>query len=146
MRTRQQIHPFLSRGLHKRLAFYASHKNATQSSVVESALVRYLDEEVTDRAWILRRLDRIEANAANQTRNTELLSQAFGVFVQLWFAHTPRLADDAKAGAEQSAARRYSQFIEHVSTEVASGRSFAGEKISDDDNDDTDLTARKSSS
>ena len=63
MRTRKQIHPFLNPGLRKRLALYASQEGATQSAVVESALIRYLDEEVTDRDLILRRLDRIDTNA-----------------------------------------------------------------------------------
>ena len=146
MRTRKQIHPFLNPGLRKRLALYASQEGATQSAVVESALIRYLDEKVTDRDLILRRLDRIDTNAATQTQNSELLSHAFGVFVQLWFAHAPRLPDDAKAGAEQSASRRYAQFIEHVLSQAASGRSFIGEIVPERDQEDTELTARKSSS
>jgi len=125
MRTRQQIHPFLAPELRKRLVLYASKRGLSQSSVVETAITSHLDAEVTDRALILRRLDRLVRESTKHQRDSEILSQAFGVFVKLWFAQTPRLSNDAKPGAEQHSRRRYEQFTGHVATLVASGRAFA---------------------
>jgi hypothetical protein len=140
MRSREQIHPCITPALRKRLALYSSKKGTTKSAVVEAALLQYLDAEVTDRALILRRLDRLTRAGAIHQRNFELLSEAFGVFVQLWFAHTPRLAEDEKAGAEQVARARYTQFLEHVSSEVANGRSMARKIAPDDTSEETDIT------
>jgi hypothetical protein len=127
MKTRDQIFPYLTRALRKRLRLYASQRGSTESSVVELALLNYLDAEVTDRALLLRRLDRVGRGLATLQRDFDLLSQGFGVFVQLWFAHTPRLPDDAKAAAEKEAIRRYSQFLDHVVAEITAGRRFARE-------------------
>ncbi len=131
MKTRDQIFPYLAPSLRKRLRVYASRRGSTESSVVERALVDYLDGDVTDRALILRRLDRQNRGIAVLKRDVELLAQGFGVFVQLWFAHTPRIADASRAAAEKEALRRYSQFLDHVVSEIAAGRRFAREASSD---------------
>ena len=135
MKTRDQIFPYLTPALRKRLRLYASRRGATESSVVERALVDYLDGDVTDRALILRRLDRLSRGLTTAQRDVELLAQGFGVFVQLWFAHTPRIADDARAAAEKEALRRYSQFLDHVVSEIAAGRRFARGASSDQTDD-----------
>jgi len=127
MKTRQQIFPYVTRPLRKRLRLYAAQRGSTESSVVEAALLSYLDADVTDRALMIRRLDRVTRTVGALRRDVDLLSQGFGVFVQLWFAHTPRLPDEAKATAEREAMRRYSQFLDHVVREIDSGRRFAHE-------------------
>jgi len=143
MKTRDQIFPYLTPALRKRLRLYASRRGATESSVVERALVDYLDGDVTDRALILRRLDRLSRGLTTAQRDVELLAQGFGVFVQLWFAHTPRIADDARAAAEKEALRRYSQFLDHVVSEIAAGRRFARD-ASSDQTDDPEPSDRRS--
>lgn len=127
MKTRQQIFPYVTRPLRKRLRLYAAQRGSTESSVVEAALLSYLDAEVTDRALMIRRLDRVTRTVGTLRRDIDLLSQGFGVFVQLWFAHTPRLPDEVKATAEREAMRRYSQFLDHVVREIDCGRRFAHE-------------------
>jgi hypothetical protein len=141
MKTRQQIFPYVTRPLRKRLRLYAAQRGSTESSVVEAALLSYLDADVTDRALMIRRLDRVTRTVGALRRDVDLLSQGFGVFVQLWFAHTPRLPDEAKGAAEREAVRRYSQFLDHVVREIDSGRRFAHEEAPAeggpaDDNDD----------
>ena len=123
--TREQIFPDLTPTLRKRLRLYASRRGASESSIVERALTDHLDGDVTDRALILNRLDRQVRGLATLQRDVELLAQGFGLFVQLWFAHTPRIADDLRAAAEKEALRRYSQFLDHVVSEIAAGRRFA---------------------
>jgi hypothetical protein len=135
MKTRDQIFPYLTPALRKRLRLYASRRGSTESSVVERALVDHLDGDVTDRALILRRLDRQSRGLTTLQRDVELLAQGFGLFVQLWFAHTPRIADDSRAAAEKEALRRYSQFLDHVVSEIAAGRRFARDESSDEPDD-----------
>jgi hypothetical protein len=127
MRTRDQIFPWLTPGLRKRLRTYAAKRGATESSIVESALLQYLDADTTDRALLLRRLDRVSRGLAALQRDFDLVSQSFGVFIQIWFAHTPRIPDDAKPGAEQTALQRYGQFLDHVAAQIMKGQRFARE-------------------
>lgn len=132
MRTRDQIFPWLTPALRKRLRVYAAKRAASESSVVESALLQYLDGDATDRALLLRRLDRVASSLSTLQRDFDLVSQALGVFIQLWFAHTPRIPDEAKAGAEQTALKRYDQFLDHVATQIIGGQRFAREIARDD--------------
>jgi hypothetical protein len=141
MRTREQIYPCVTPALRKRLALYASKKGTSYSSVVEAALVQYLDADTTDRALLLRRLDRIGRDLASLERDLDVLSHAFGLFLQVWFAHTPAIDEGMKRSAEQNAFQRYSRFLDHLAAEAMKSESFvrqvatgdAGEDESSDD-------------
>ena len=124
MRTRQQIYPCITPALRKRLSLYASKKGTSYSSVVEAALAQYLDADASDRALLLRRLDRIGQDVAVLERDLDVLSHAFGVFLQVWLAHTPPIDEGMKRTAEQSARERYSRFLDHLAAEAMKGESF----------------------
>lgn len=124
MRTRQQIYPAVTPALRKRLALYASKKGTSYSSVVESALTQYLDAETTDRALLLRRMDRLGRDLAAVERDVDVLSHAFGLFLQMWFAHTPSIPDEMKRTAEQTARDRYERFLDHLTVEITKSESF----------------------
>jgi hypothetical protein len=121
--------------LRQRLRLYAARRRATESSVVESALNQYLDHEMTDRALILRRLNRVDRQNSTLQRDFDLLSQAFGVFVQVWFAHTPQIPEGGRAAAEQTALKRYGRFLDHVSRQLEDGSRFARELAPDSEPD-----------
>jgi hypothetical protein len=139
MRTRSQIFPWLPPALRKRLRTYAARKGVTESAVVQAALQEHLDSEATDRALILRRLDRAGRAIATFHRDLELLSEAFAVFVQLWFAHTPRVSPDSRAAAEQGASRRYRQFLDYVSKQFGEGNRFIRDVLPSEEEPDTDV-------
>ena len=63
----------------------------------------------------------------------------FGVFVQLWFAHTPRLGDTEKKSAEKEAWSRYSQFVDYVSNQITGGHRFINDLVQDVDGSDDNL-------
>ena len=62
--------------------------------------------------------------SARTYRELELLSEAFGVFMRMWFAPTPNLAEDVKRDARETAHSRYRQFCEHISQQFQGGRRF----------------------
>lgn len=66
----------------------------------------------------MNRLGRAEARTQ---RDLEVLSEAFGVWVRIWFAHTPSMEGAAKELARRTAESRFAQFVEHV-VERFSGR------------------------
>jgi hypothetical protein len=126
MSDRQIMRSYLPAALRKRVRVYAAKKGVSESSVTNAALLRYL-EDANDVPLLLRKLERLDRKLAGVRSDTDVLSEAFAVFVQLWFAHTPRLADAEKPGAEHSALQRFGEFAEHVADKIAAGASFTAE-------------------
>ena len=117
--------------LRNRLRQYAAKKGVSESSVNHAALARFLDDTNHDHA-VLRKLDRIERNQERGQRDSDLFVEAFAVFVQIWMAHTPRLADADKPAAEQSALQRFREYAEHVAEKVAEGGTFLVDLVRED--------------
>jgi hypothetical protein len=128
---RQPIRTYVPVALRSKLRQYAAKKGVSESSVNHAALARYLDDTNHDQA-ILRKLDRIERNQERSQRDGDVFVEAFVVFVQIWLAHTPRLADAAKASAEQSALQRFREYAEHVAEKVAEGGTFLADMVRED--------------
>ena len=125
---RQLIRTYVPPALHGKLQQYAAKKGVSKSAVNHAALARYLDDTNHDQA-ILRKLDRIERNQERGLRDGDFFIEAFAVFVQIWLAHTPRLADADKPSAEQSALQRFREYAEHVAEKVAEGGIFLGHLV-----------------
>jgi hypothetical protein len=123
MSDRQIMRSYLPSSLRKRVRVYAAKKGVSESSVTNAALLRYL-EDANDVPLLLRKLERLERKLSGVRSDTDVLSEAFAVFVQVWFAHTPRLADSEKPAAEHSALQRFGEFAEHVADKIAVGASF----------------------
>ena len=49
------------------------------------------------------------------------MAEAFAVFVQLWFAHTPSIGKNEKDAARKEAWNQYQKFVQYVSTQMAGG-------------------------
>jgi predicted transcriptional regulator len=110
-------------GLADRVDRFCTAMGLSESALVKSALGQYLDE-TKDATLLLRRLDRLGRAEARTQRDLEVLSQAFGVFVRLWLAHTPTVAAEAKPGARVNAENRYGRFTQHVADQFSAGRRF----------------------
>jgi predicted DNA-binding protein len=132
----QRIYPYLAPQLRERLTKHCAANQTTESAVVREALDQYFGG-TGDFALVLRRLDRISRGIERAHRDLEILSQAFAMFVRLWFAHTPRLPREARPAAQSSAEARYRQFLDRVAERIASGKRFVDdlpqERIADDD-------------
>lgn len=123
MSSRQNIHPYLSDKTFKRFKKYCKASNATESSVAEEAIQRFLDDRY-DVSLLLRRLDRQGRAMGRFNRDLGFLGQAFSVFVQIWFAHTPTIGADEKGAANAMAQKRYSDFLDYVARSLSSGDNF----------------------
>ena len=122
-RDRVRLHPYVDREVAKRLVEYSAASGIASSTVVQAALRQYLDR-TSDTTLILRRLDRLGRADARAHRDLELLSEAFAVWVKVWFAHTPCITDDAQESARRTAESRFAQFIEHVVERFTGGHRF----------------------
>ena len=57
-------------------------------------------------------------------RDIELLSEAFGTGMRIWFAHAPTIPENAKPAARAIGEARYSRFVEHVAEQFSGGKRF----------------------
>lgn len=120
---RVRLQPYVQPELSERLSAFCAAAGATESAVVQAALRQYLDH-TGDTTLVLRRLDRLGRAGARTQRDLELLSEAFSIWLRLWFAHTPSIPQDAKASARMTAESRYRQFIDHLAEQFAGGKRF----------------------
>ena len=74
----------LSVELRAKLAKYCAASGISERTVIEDALQKHLGNE-SDTALLLRRFDRVERDMARDHRDLELLSEAFGRYMRLWF-------------------------------------------------------------
>ncbi|MGA3124855.1 MAG: hypothetical protein ABSF69_29260 [Polyangiaceae bacterium] len=122
-RGRVRLQPYVEGALAERLEQFCAAADATESAVVVAAIRQYLDG-TSDATLYLRRLDRLGRALARSQRDVELLSEAFAVFVRVWFAHTPVVPESGKKSARAGAEIRYRQFVEHVAEQFSGGRRF----------------------
>src|SRR6185437_4727632 len=92
-------------------------------AVAREALQQYLDG-TGDTALVFRRFDRLTRALDRTERELEILSQAFGVFVRVWLAHTPRLPKEMRAAASAGAEGRYREFLDAIAARVTAGKRF----------------------
>jgi hypothetical protein len=116
-----RVWTYLSATLRDRLSSYCAASNVTERAVFEAAIEQYISG-TSDMTLVLRRIERLYRAADRVHEDVELLSAAFAVFVQLWFAHTPSLREELKPAAREEAESRYQHFKDYVTQEFAGGR------------------------
>ncbi len=136
----RQIHGYVPRTLHKRLQEYAAKKGVSESSVTHAALSRYLNDS-DDTPLMMRQLQRLERSVERLHREANVRAEAFAVYVQMWFAHTPRLEESERPHAQRSAFQRFREYSDHVSEKIAEGGSFVAALVREDLADDDELNA-----
>lgn len=137
---RRRLYPYVTRELGDRLAQYCAASNTTESAVVAAVLRQYLDK-TGDATLLLRRLDRLGRAVARLQRDLELQSEAFAVFVQVWFAHSPTLPADSRRTAQAAAEERYEKFVHYVAEQFSSGHRFLDDLPRETLVDDAELVA-----
>jgi predicted DNA-binding protein len=114
----------LSVELRARLTKYCAASGISERTIIEDALRKYLDS-TDDMALLLRRFDRVERALARDHRDLELLSEAFGRYMRLWFmAHAPNAVEAGKAAARGVAETQYKQFAQHLGAQFTQGHRF----------------------
>jgi hypothetical protein len=120
---RVRLQPYVDAPLAKQLAAYSAAMGTTTSFVVQAALRQYLDR-TDDKTLLLGQLARLRRACDRTQRDLEIHMEAFAIYVKLWFAHTPSVADNAKDSARRTAESRFAQFQEYVIEQFQGGRRF----------------------
>lgn len=142
---RRNIHPYLSDNIYDRFKSYCAATGSTESSVAEAALQQFLDDS-KDFTLVMRRLDRLGRNIGRIERDLEIFSEAFSIFVQMWFAHTPKISESERDVSQRQAWDRYQQFVDYVASKLASGHRFINDMIQDNIADPSELSKAVSDS
>jgi hypothetical protein len=112
--------------------------------IVDESLRQYLDQS-GEVAQVLARLDRLGRSIDHLKRDLELLSEFQGVFVRIWFAHTPPIAESEKELAQRQGAKRFEQMLDFVSRRIQTGHRFGKEVTRDgaaDERERTEVASR----
>jgi hypothetical protein len=114
----------LSLELRARLTKYCAASGISERTIIEDALRKYFDA-ADDTQLLLRRFDRVERALAHDHRDLELLSEAFGRYMRLWFlAHAPSGGEAGKAAARGAAEMQYRQFAQQLGAQFVQGHRF----------------------
>ena len=135
---RVRLQPYVSAELGQRLMSLCAARGVTETAVVQEALRQYLDG-VSDTTLMLRRLDRVGRDVHKNHRDLELLTEAFSLWMKLWFAHTPSIPEEGKRAARTSAEARYKQFVDHLAEQFTGGKRFLDDLPREEFADDTEL-------
>jgi hypothetical protein len=139
-RKRVRVQAYVEPELAQRIAERVKTTGATESGVVRSSLLQYLDSE-SDAMLVLRRLDRLGRALARQHRDVEFHSEAFSVFVRSWLAQAPTLDDDRQSAPGTPAEGRYRRFVEGVVEQFSGGSRFLDDLPQEPVASDTELDA-----
>lgn len=110
---KKKIQPYISADLYDRFKGYAKKSRTTASGVIEEALTQYLDESY-DAAAILKRLTSLESRGKRLERDSRILMEVMLLFIKVWYAHTPEIAESEKETARRAGKERYDTFIDAV--------------------------------
>jgi hypothetical protein len=127
---RVRVYPRLSLPIRKRLTEYCARKGVTERDIIEEAILQYLDGS-SDSAKVLGRLERMDmaldaerqrrdAQQLEAHRDLELLSEAFGTFLRLWFA----TQQPPKPEARQMGESGYAAFALRLAEQFLRGHRF----------------------
>ena len=136
--ARQRIHPYVTRETSQRLSSYAAATHTTVSALVEAALRQYLDG-TSDHTVLMRRIDRGTRQLERLHRDLHMLTEAFAIWVRLWYAYIPEVPDEAKPRAQRESARRYHSFVQTVARRLGHGKSLFDDLGMDPLGDDEEL-------
>jgi hypothetical protein len=118
-----RIHPYVDAALAQRLAVHCASTGLSISKVVEQALGEHLGDEKRTLAVLLG-LERIGRAIERMHRDLELLMEAFGIWVKIWFAHTPRIDGQDLDLVRRLAESRFAEFVEEVAQDYSSDHHF----------------------
>jgi hypothetical protein len=111
----------LSVPVRERLTKYCAASGISERTLIENAILQYL-EGTGDRALFLSRFDQL-AKARAEDHHDQLLSEAFGLFVRLWFARTP-VPEANKAAARGAGDAAYQHFVDYLARRFGEGHRF----------------------
>lgn len=124
--------------LARALADHARRRKASQTAIIEAALVSFLSPDAADRleASLSRRLDRLTRDVERLEWHVELSNETLALFIRSWLSATPPLPDGAVKAAHAQGRERWTRFIDTLNRRMELGPGFREELAEDRTNAD----------
>ena len=127
--AKHRIQPYLESDVHEMLVQYCIVKRVTVSAAVDAGLRQLFGEE-SNHTRLYKRLDRQSLILERVEQHLGVLGESFAVFVQCWFAVTPKLAGGGEGEeARRSGKARAKQFFRHVAQQFGCGGRFLSDLV-----------------
>ncbi len=136
---RVRLQPYVDAPLARQLDAYSAATGKTTSFVVQAALRQYLDR-TDDKVLLMGQIARLRRAWEHTPRDRELHMEAFALYVKLWLAPTPQIADSAKDYARTTAESRFAEFQEYLVEQYEGGRRFVDDLPREELADEAELT------
>lgn len=118
-----RIQPYVTAGVHQKLAAYCARRHLTESAVVDRALREHLDG-LGDMTLLYQRLDRLNRSLQKLDRTQRIVGELCNQFIKAWFRNTPGLPEADNRVNEGPAKDRYRNLLARLTGAVTSGKTF----------------------
>ena len=109
--------------LARQIADHARARRASQTAVIEAALLSFLSPDGSDRleAAVTRRLDRLNRQFERLEWHVELSNETLALFIRSWLTSTTPLPDSALPAAQARGKERWEGFVEALTRRMEMG-------------------------
>jgi predicted transcriptional regulator len=109
--------------LARQIADHARARRASQTAVIEAALLSFLSADGSDRleAAVTRRLDRLTRQFERLEWHVELSNETLALFIRSWLTSTTPLPDSALPAARAMGKERWEGFVEALTRRMEMG-------------------------
>jgi hypothetical protein len=109
--------------LARQVADHAQARRASQTAVIEAALLSFLSPDGSDRleAAVTRRLDRLTRQFERLEWHVELSNETLALFIRSWLTSTTPLPDSALPAAQAMGKARWEGFVEALTRRMEMG-------------------------
>jgi hypothetical protein len=122
---------YLSDHVAERLALAAKRPGANKSTIVDTALDRFLNPErdPTGDAALIRRLDRMSRQLGSLDRDHAIMAETLALFVRYYLTITPPLPIGEQDAARALGRERFEMFVAQVGKRIAAGGRLVAEVL-----------------
>lgn len=109
--------------LARQVADHARARRASQTAVIEAALLSFLSPDGSDRleAAVTRRLDRLTRQFERLEWHVDLSNETLALFIRSWLTSTSPLPDSALPAAQAMGKERWESFVEALTRRMEMG-------------------------
>lgn len=118
--NRPRIRPRISAENHMRLHDAAKKPDASLSLIVDKALSSYFSYERDDRrdAKLIRRLDLMTRHDYRHSRDLNMLTEAFSLFLRYFFSLAPDIRESEQDRRQAKGALHFNNFVDQLKTQM----------------------------
>ncbi len=123
IRSKPRLTVYITRPVADILAMACKRPGASASNIVDAALDRFLSpiKDASSEAALVRRLDQLNSQLAELSRNQEILLESFALFIRYYLTITVALPKAEQEPAKLIGNQRFETFLAQLGKRMVSG-------------------------